>query len=611
MRYTLILLSSISLLLSACGKNNDQNFNNLNQSQSLQQANKLVMGSPESDAPIVLPPNSPPSNPTTPTNPVITNPKPPASTPADPVVTNPEPPTTTPDPVVTNPEPPTTTPDPVVTNPEPPTTIPDPVATNPKPPAQDDDSDHRDDDDSPQDPVAKPDPIVIDDPVATNPKPPAQDDDSDHHDDDDSPQDPIAKPDPIVIDDPVATNPKPPAQDDDSDHHGDDDNLQDPVAKPDPIVIDDPVATNPKPPAQGDDSDHHGDDDNPQDPIAKPDPIVIDDPVATNPKPPAQDDDSEHNGDDGNYETPIVIDDPMENVFSASERFNVKSNKLDILVITDTSLSMRDDLWTIGKRFRPLIKYLNKTDFRIAATSTSISGPNALKGRLVPATRKSLFLTRKNKPKELDELVSFIECNNDLDEWIYPPCTTEKTEPLKTSILAFSNPHNQSFFRQNADLAVIYISDEDEQKIPTNTATQPEEVIQAFKQQFPYKKLTTFGIIIPPGDQECLSQQTNPFSDRGAQYGTFVNQLNKLTGGFSISICSPSLIPLFQKLRKLSGTHNNKRFTLQHRPLSKKDVTITLLPSQNVKWKIEGKTLIFKKSLKPGTQIVIKYKYKK
>ena len=86
-----------------------------------------------------------------------------------------------------------------------------------------------------------------------------------------------------------------------------------------------------------------------------------------------------------------------------------------------------------------------------------------------------------------------------------PGCQSLQEQPVKSLKAALGK--NQDFFREEADLIAIVISNSKERANDQDAATQPIEVIEQFQSIHGLKKrFKVYGIIITEDDQECLNQ---------------------------------------------------------------------------------------------------------
>ncbi len=290
-----------------------------------------------------------------------------------------------------------------------------------------------------------------------------------------------------------------------------------------------------------------------------------------------------------------------------------EKSQVDILVVVDNSVSMLDEQLKIGQRFGDFVSALNNADWHIGFITSDprfeINKPG-FGGRLLSVnSQNEKFLT----PKTAFVQRAFLNTINrradqegcDLFGNI---CPTNKEELLKTSIQAtdLKDSYNAGFFRDDAALAIVYLTDEDEMSTGPKEATAPSQVIKALiKNLGARKKFSAYGMIIEPGDNNCLEE-----NGVDGSYGTFVSSLVERTGGLTTSICesdySSSLRDISQRMRQnlLISSVN-----LENKPVEG-SLTVTFTPSENaVEWELDAQKLNFKVRPAEGTKIDISYQY--
>ncbi len=289
--------------------------------------------------------------------------------------------------------------------------------------------------------------------------------------------------------------------------------------------------------------------------------------------------------------------------------------KVDILVVVDNSISMYDEQQKMGDRFGDFIEELGDVDWQLAFTTTDArSGYNHPRfgGRLLDLVGTRGKILNKKTPNMLQIFKNTIDRSSDQYDCGFGfdlPCASNTEEPLKAIIQAvqLKDSTNQGFFRTNAALAVIVLSDENEESIGGRTATKPITVIETIKNSFgDSKKFSVYGIIIQPEDGRCLAA-----NQPDGVFGTHVHSLAGLTGGITRSLCDadyrPSMKAISRDVKKILKVHE---IVLDHRPV-KNSVLVRFIPeSNNVKWKVAGNKVVFEKAPADQTKIVVDFRYK-
>jgi hypothetical protein len=290
------------------------------------------------------------------------------------------------------------------------------------------------------------------------------------------------------------------------------------------------------------------------------------------------------------------------------------ANKVDILIVDDNSYSMEVEQKKMGERFPSFVSALGDLDYHIAVTTTDVDSASSklnLSGRVVDWSGTTSKLLSPQTPKASDVFKNTIKRSETIGCVPRGDCPSGNEQPLKATIMAMEQrlKDNAGVFRDNVDLAVVVLSDEDELSNGPANATKPQEVIDAFKAQFgDSKRLRVFGIVVQSGDLVCRALQlAQTEGGNGAFYATHVEELAKLTGGSTNSICdldySKSLSDISKSVRRLVGT-----FELSDVPVAGSlKVTLTPQPSKPISYHVEGKNLIFDNPPPAGTKIDVAY----
>ncbi len=275
----------------------------------------------------------------------------------------------------------------------------------------------------------------------------------------------------------------------------------------------------------------------------------------------------------------------------------------------------------LAQRFDGLTKSLTDIDYNIGMTTTDlVTHLHRQDGRLMKWEGTNSISLNSRTPNAENVFKNTITreetvgCNLLKNE-----CPSGYEQGLRASILSFEQQYsaNSGFFRPGVDLAIIILSNEDELsngkavKLPGDkkktAATTAAQVITGFEAAFQKSKsLAVHGIIIKPGDKECLKEQKAQSKvANNAFYGEIISDLISKTGGTAHSICdqnyTQSLNAISQQVRKLVGT-----FELNQEP-KVGSVKVTLTPAQNIPFTVVGKKVIFDSPPASGTRIEITY----
>ncbi len=301
---------------------------------------------------------------------------------------------------------------------------------------------------------------------------------------------------------------------------------------------------------------------------------------------------------------------------SVSEKIIVSEAKpltpVDILFVIDNSRSMREEQAKLSSRLEKFVNVLGNVDWQIGMTTTDMSDDSfATKGKLVDIESQTSFLGQNKKvlnrfspnyKKSFADSINKYGTPQDCSD-TGENCPSGYEQPMKAiyQSIVRRNSDNRGFYRNNADLAVIIISDEDEESETEDLMTP--FVLSAFmkSQLGENKRMNVYGIIHQPGDQKCLEDDF-----AGARFGFEIANLTRMTDGFSVSICEPDYAkPLIQIGQRV--VQSNYTFQLKKKP-KKSSLKVVLTPQQpNISWKVEGNKVILSDWPSQGSQINVNY----
>ena len=247
---------------------------------------------------------------------------------------------------------------------------------------------------------------------------------------------------------------------------------------------------------------------------------------------------------------------------------------LDFFVVMDTSASMHHHLIIFKEKFFDFLRYFFGWNWKLAMTDANhgdnmffLSNIGALKGKAMNLERDGTILDlRYLHPGILGYNQIFLDSISkhrpgeytkhggrdgfeDVDPCDLPPyCQGDQEQPLRSLKSALSK--NPDFFREEADLVAIVVSNSKERASDPGSATQPEEVIEEFERiHGTQKRFTVYGIIINENDPGCLNQNIIQqfFFPEGA-ISEKIAILSERTGGKTFSICSSDYQELAQHI---------------------------------------------------------------
>lgn len=312
--------------------------------------------------------------------------------------------------------------------------------------------------------------------------------------------------------------------------------------------------------------------------------------------------------------------------------------RVDILMVVDNSESMFNELREeIPYRFDRFVRELDSLDYRIAVTTTDARGilpyeagglanllrqPTPGNGHEVMPLQKvitpsmpnaeNIFIATIMRPEAICVETGTHMC---------PITASPYEEPIRSSILSVERADTQFFFRDEADLHMIMISDTDEaagtqtystgQPLPNiNEYNNPVTLVNKVNQKWPGKKFKVHGVFNRPGDGFCQGN-TKP--------GHLLSRIVNLTQGTAASICDRYDMDRTQ----ISAIANNIKngatssYTLTCEPkdlnndgrIDAQDVTATYnpQPAQTPVISVSGRSISFNPRLPTGTSVSLRY----
>lgn len=299
---------------------------------------------------------------------------------------------------------------------------------------------------------------------------------------------------------------------------------------------------------------------------------------------------------------------------------------VDIVFVLDVSPSMKDNLKKLGSSMLDLLTYIQDFDWQMAFTTAdhgdhkkmgeeigherweNYQGNQPHFGRFMQLEHRGHLLSDKilnNRNRSYDIIFyDTLTINSDNTCYLPPFCQKAHEQPLRSLKAAIERDENRNFFRTNADLIAIIITNEDERIEDRENATTAVEVNQAFRAQFPNEKnLYGFGILIQ--DRSCYQSQKRQSSK--ATYGNTVAELAQETHGVNISICSEDYGEAIKDISRIIRSRVLDNVYLTTAFPKSGSVNVEITPKQNIRWEVEGRHIVFRPALRLGSKVQVTY----
>lgn len=340
--------------------------------------------------------------------------------------------------------------------------------------------------------------------------------------------------------------------------------------------------------------------------------------------------------------------------------YSVTANggKVDILIVNDNSASMSFEQKALAQRFAGFIDQLDAklVDYRIAMTTTDIhengdnNEPRAINGNGAFQNGGLIDFggTRFLTPQISDRVARFnskvvrqetLQCEQFIANWVSQngisgTNSTSYSEQYKincpsgdergiyaASLVVNNNP--ESFIRADANLAIIFLSDEDVRSglysqsgtgYPLNDLDQPATLINNIESKYGKKSSTSVHSIVVK-DSACLTQQNSQAlgsppvaattglvsGSTGNAYLTFYNQ----GWGKAVDICFNDYT---SQLGEISSNILNKINNTILNCANPQQLQVTFNPANsNLSYTVVGKEVRYNMALPVGTQVQLQY----
>lgn len=240
----------------------------------------------------------------------------------------------------------------------------------------------------------------------------------------------------------------------------------------------------------------------------------------------------------GNITTNTVSWTIEYNIRQVTKSIPVTSNsKADILIVIDNSGSMAPEQLNMAKRFSSFLDTLKNLDWQVAIITTDVEMDSPKRdGRFLELTGlpgSYIISSAMNPLAASDAFAKTIQRSpsegSGNEQGI--AATYRAIERSRDATKPVNAP-NISFFRPEAALAVLVISDANETNdLGTKLRNIPQNLFNLVQTTWPSKPFLFHSIVVKSGDSACLGVSGNE------GYGVSYEQLSTLTGGIIGSVC--------------------------------------------------------------------------
>jgi len=229
--------------------------------------------------------------------------------------------------------------------------------------------------------------------------------------------------------------------------------------------------------------------------------------------------------------TLVNLGDPTALAATQTDVYKQSPGVADILWVVDTTGSMADERLSLASNFQHFVDALvaAKTDFQIGVTTTDMSSSGA-QGKLVAhptssGAKVTLITNLTPNPQEV-----FIANTT------FPSSRKRWAQPFRAMATALQDGVNPGFIRKNAALAVIALSDADDESF--GGVAYYARLLRSAKGRG-WENFTSFSAIAGTLPDGCYSPGEETFFGSKADPPVRLADMVRRTGGVLASICDP------------------------------------------------------------------------
>ena len=220
----------------------------------------------------------------------------------------------------------------------------------------------------------------------------------------------------------------------------------------------------------------------------------------------------------------------------------------DILFVIDNSISMQEEQLEVAQRIDQFFNKIDNLDWRVAIITTDPYEFEPV-GQQEDPYADGALLAFPNGDYFIDASMDLMEARNQFSQTIFRPeegnghergirNTLRTLERYQSSSLDPKNQRIQNFYRQDASLSVVLISDENETLVngigvpfDDTEKSDPLNLYESVKNLWGVeKKFQWNSVVVREGDQSCIGSNES--------FGVTYEQMSRLTGGVIEDICA-------------------------------------------------------------------------
>lgn len=209
--------------------------------------------------------------------------------------------------------------------------------------------------------------------------------------------------------------------------------------------------------------------------------------------------------------------------------------EVDVLFVVDNSCSMEEEQALLGANFDAFINWFigAPLDWHVGVVSTDMLDPSQ-SGRLRQAGSRNWIDSSTPDPHRAFAQMTNLGITGSIDEKGFAATLEALTDPLAST-------NNQGFYREDASLLVVFVSDADDNSAPEVTLPEFRNFLKTLKAE---EDMVTASAIVGTRNSNCVIEFE----------GTSYANIAQTTGGLTFDICQTDWAPVLDALGATAAT---------------------------------------------------------
>lgn len=273
-------------------------------------------------------------------------------------------------------------------------------------------------------------------------------------------------------------------------------------------------------------------------------------------------------------------------------------DQVDVLIVVDNSKSMKEEQQNMAERVTHFLDRLHGLDWRMSIVTTDMKNKKWGDGRLLVFPNGSSFISSKLSIDEAkNQFAKTIQRNEDGHHNEQAIKATFRAIERAMNPKETNDKNNKEFFRKNAALAVVVVSDEDESG--SGVENTSHGLLELVHKSFGKEKIFKFhSIVVRPGDKQCLSASVD--HKEAHVYAEFTQMTSGVLGNICAKDYGNQLTVIGQDVANTQNTFALTCVPMDFNNDGKIDVRVESEGSEVPEFTIVGDTIVFSKPPQKG-----------